>query len=1568
MGQQIASLSPRRPLRRIIAAWASALLVMAVFVAINPVASAPPAKAATNPCSPVVSAVACENTLAGDPQSDWMISGDGDETIQGFATQMSVNVGQTVQFKINTSAKSYHFDILRLGYYQGNGARKIASGLKPSATLPQSQPSCQTFSDTGLIDCGNWAGSASWTVPSTAVSGVYIAHLVRDDTGGGSWITFVVRNDSSTAAILFQTSDETWQAYNTYGGNSLYQCTVACPPGNPEAYKGAFKVSYNRPFHTALDDSGRSWITYAELPMIRFMEENGYDMTYQAGIDTATNAPSLLNHKVFMTSGHDEYVSYDQRANIEAARDKGVNIAMFTGNEIFWRTRWESSEAGPTTSGRTLVCYKDTHFNTPTDPVTWTGTYADPRFGTANGGGNPQNSLSGQFFNVNAGTTDITVPSQYAKLRLWRNTAVANLTGSQTITLGAGLGTLGYEWDLDADNGFRPAGLFDLSSTTDTNAQVFTDYGSQTANGQTATHHLTEYRAPSGALVFGAGTVQWSWGLDNFTTGKNTDTTMQQATVNLFADTGVQAVTLMSGLAQTTASTDTTAPTSVITSPANGTTVPDGTAVTVKGTASDSGGGVVSGVEVSIDGGKTWHPATGTTSWTYSWIAHGNPSTTIESRAVDDSGNLEKPSSGVTMVVNCPCSFLGANTTPSAPDSGDPNATEVGAQFYSDVNGTVSGLRFYKASTNTGTHIGNLWTASGTNLASVTFTGETGSGWQTATFSQPVAITAGTKYVISYYAPKGHYTQTSAYLYNNPSPPPAGGDSVDFPPLHMTRSLPGSPNGFYMYSSSSAFPNQIYNAEYYWVDPIFTPSANQPPAVTATTPASGASGVAVNASPTATFNQAVTSSSVTFTLKDPTGASVPGASSLNSANTVVTFTPSSALGYGTTYTATVSGATNSTGQTMSPYSWSFTTAAPPPAPAVTSTAPATGATGVAVNVTPTATFNQAVTASSVNFTLKDSTGATVSGFSSLDSTNTVATFTPSSALAYNSTYTATVSGATNSTGQTMSTPYSWSFTTVDSPPAPNVSSTSPSPGATGVAVTSAVSATFSQSVASTSIQFVLKDASGNSVAGSVAYSSATTTATFTPSGSLANNVQYTATVSGATNSTGQTISPYSWSFTTVPSYSCPCTVFPSTATPANVTANDPQSVELGMKFQTTTAGQITGVRFYKGSLNTGTHVGNLWSASGTNLATVTFVNESASGWQQAYFSAPVSVTPNTTYIVSYYAPGGNYSYTSNGFSAQQGSAPVVGLASSASGGNGVYAYGSSSSFPSATYNSTNYWVDAVFNPGAPAAPAVLSTSPSQGATGVQVASAVSATFDQAVDTSSAAFTVTPSGGSPIAGTVGNLSATGTYSFTPSASLAGNTTYTATVSGVKSATGQTMPSLYSWSFTTAASGSSCPCSVFGSSSVPSTVNVNDPNAVELGMQFTSDVSGSVTAIKFYKGSQNTGTHVGHLWTAGGTLLATVTFAGETASGWQIATLSNAVSISANTTYVVSYYAPNGFYSANGSYFTSSADAEPLHGLQSTASHLNGVYKYGSSGFPTSSYNATNYWVDLVFSTP
>jgi hypothetical protein len=213
---------------------------------------------ATDPCDPVTSnPIVCENSKPGTPDTKWDVSGIGDPTLQGFATDISVNVGQTEHFKIQSTAAAYRIDIYRLGWYQGNGARLITS-FTPQVQFPQPQPACVTDSSSGLIDCGNWAESASWAVPSTAVSGVYIARLTRLDDGGASHIPFIVRDDSSHSDLLFQADDSTWEAYNDYGGNSLYKCAVACPPGNPVGYKAAFKDSYNRPIWSRASDGGNN--------------------------------------------------------------------------------------------------------------------------------------------------------------------------------------------------------------------------------------------------------------------------------------------------------------------------------------------------------------------------------------------------------------------------------------------------------------------------------------------------------------------------------------------------------------------------------------------------------------------------------------------------------------------------------------------------------------------------------------------------------------------------------------------------------------------------------------------------------------------------------------------------------------------------------------------------------------------------------------------------------------------------------------------------------------------------------------------------------------------------------------------------------------------------------------------------------------------------------------------------------------------------------------------------------------------------------------------------------------
>jgi len=201
-------------------------------------------------------------------------------------------------------------------------------------------------------------------------------------------------------------------------------------------------------------------------------------------------------------------------------------------------------------------------------------------------------------------------------------------------------------------------------------------------------------------------------------------------------------------------------------------------------------------------------------------------------------------------------------------------------------------------------------------------------------------------------------------------------------------------------------------------------------------------------------------------------------------------------------------------------------------------------------------------------------------------------------------------------------------------------------------------------------------------------------ATFTPTNALAASTTYTATVSGAQNASGTPMSnPVTWSFTTGMVSQCPCSVWQNAAPSGAVDAADTSAVNLGLQFRASSSGRITGVRFYKYSDNTGSHTGSLWNASGTLLATGTFTNETASGWQELAFASPVTITANTTYVVSYHTDAGHYAFTSNGLASAVTNGPLTALAS-----GGVYAYGSGNVFPSNSFNASNYWVDVVYSP------------------------------------------------------------------------------------------------------------------------------------------------------------------------------------------------------------------------------------------------------------------------------
>ncbi|MGE5608605.1 MAG: DUF4082 domain-containing protein [Bacillota bacterium] len=1422
--------------------------------------------------------IAAENQLAGSPASEWDISGAGDPTLQGFATDISVNQGQAVTFKIDDQDRAwYHIDIYRMGYYGGLGARKVTT---IGALRTDPQPAPRSDSATGLVDCGNWSPSASWQVPSDATSGIYFAKLVREDTGGASHIYFVVRNDTDHSALLYKTSDTTWQAYNDWGNGRDIES-----PSNP-----TFKGSYNRPFNTRSHNDGYgSWnfIFHAEYPMVRWLESNGYDVSYFTSVDADRYGLLIKDHEVFLSVGHDEYWSGQERASVEAARDAGVSLAFFSGNEIYRKIRWETSIDGSGTPYRTMVCYKETNYNAPVDPADppiWTGTWRDPRFSPPADGGRPENAVSGQLFTVCVGAdelgTSFQVPSTYSSLRFWRNTSVASLKSGQTATLGDHV--LGYEWDEDVDNGFRPAGLFQMSSTTTAvlgrlvgdNIAIGADY----YPAGTATHTLTLYRASSGALVFGAGTVQWSWGLDgqhdngSFAPDRN----IQQATVNLLADMGVQPATLQSGLIKGTASTDFTRPTSTITSPANGATFQLDTPVTVGGTASDGGGGVLAAVEVSVDGGLTWHPANGRDTWSYTWTPHQGGTLTIKSRAVDDSGNLETPSAGITITSQgqtpSGTSIWSDTAVPAVAADSDTGSVELGVKFRSDVAGYITGIRFYKGLQNTGTHVGSLWSRTGTLLAQATFTSETSSGWQSVLFNTPVAIAANTTYVASYHAGVGHYAVDDGYF------AVAG---IDSSPLHALRDGEDGPNGVYRYGSTSAFPTNSYQSSNYWVDVLFAASADtQAPSITSRSPVSGATNVPTTTTVAATFSEPIQSNSISFVLRDANNNVVPAVVSYNSATNTATLTPTAALAGSTGYTATVSGAKDLAGNTMAAESWSFTTVAVDSTPpTVIAQTPAPNATNVAVNASVTVTFNEAVdpaTITTSSFQLKN--GAIVVPSSvAYNATTHVATLTPTSTLASSTTYTATISGVKDVAGNAMTGSVNWSFTTVamDATP-PAVTGQTPIANATGIAITTSVTATFSESVQPASISFVLRDSKGNVVPANVVYSDSTRTVTLTPSSMLAYSTTYTATLSGATDLAGNVMTgAVSWSFSTIAApVQNTFSLWSNTTIPTVTADSDSAAVELGMKFRSAVGGYITGIRFYKGSSNTGTHTGSLWDRSGTQLATITFANETSSGWQTAFFASPVFINANTTYIASYHTSVGHYA-VDEGYFAGSGadSGPLHGMGDGEDGPNGVYRYGSTSAFPTSSYNSSNYWCDVVFSPASAdtEAPAITGYSPASGATGVPITAPITVTFSESVQPSSISFVLRDAGGNAVPAAVTYADATRTATLTPAAPLAGGVTYSAALSNASDLAGNSLTSPVAWSFTTAGVWMQSSASDFAAGIATDILVSNSAGGeLQLGPAFADEFDGNAIGPSWSTSIWSSGTGTAAVTEAGGIL--------------------------------------------------------------------------------------------------
>jgi glucose/arabinose dehydrogenase len=271
-------------------------------------------------------------------------------------------------------------------------------------------------------------------------------------------------------------------------------------------------------------------------------------------------------------------------------------------------------------------------------------------------------------------------------------------------------------------------------------------------------------------------------------------------------------------------------------------------------------------------------------------------------------------------------------------------------------------------------------------------------------------------------------------------------------------------------------------------------------------------------------------------------------------------------------------------------------------------------------------------------------------------------------------------------------------------------------------------------------------------------------------------------------------------------------------------------------------------------------------------------------------------------------------------------------------------------------------------------PLVTTVSPVNAATNVAVNTAITANFNEAIDGSTVTgttFQLKDPGNNVISAGLSTSSSQATL--TPSAPLANATSYTVTLkggpSGIKDLAGNALANDYNWSFTTVAGGGGGTAySLFTTTATPTEPTNNDGQGIVVGMKIRSTQSGFITGVRYYKGAGTTGTHTGHLWNGSGTLLGSTTFAGETASGWQQTTFTTPIAINANTTYVVSLFSPSGHYAATDPYFTSAVVNGPLRALADGEDGPNGLYRYSSTSvFPNSSFNSSNYWVDVVFST-
>jgi hypothetical protein len=310
---------------------------------------------------PVSAAIIAENARTGDAW--WVTTPQNAGDIEGYADRVSVQVGETVTLRVNTKAASFHVEAYRMGYYQGIGARTVwVSSEVPG--LRQGPP--VLFPSTNTIECG-WSPSIQVPVGPTWPPGAYLLKLVGA-TGEQGFVPLCVRDDSSEAAILLMHAVTSWQAYNRWGGYSLYYGNPAGAlsftqdPGGGTYADRARIVSFDRPYNHDWA-SGASDFVGNELPVVFQAEQLGLDVSYWTDIDLHERPQLLGNHRALFSLGHDEYWSLAMRDWAQSAVQQGLNMAFLGANACYRQIRLQPSPLGP---DRLVVCYK----SAAEDPMT----------------------------------------------------------------------------------------------------------------------------------------------------------------------------------------------------------------------------------------------------------------------------------------------------------------------------------------------------------------------------------------------------------------------------------------------------------------------------------------------------------------------------------------------------------------------------------------------------------------------------------------------------------------------------------------------------------------------------------------------------------------------------------------------------------------------------------------------------------------------------------------------------------------------------------------------------------------------------------------------------------------------------------------------------------------------------------------------------------------------------------------------------------------------------------------------------------------------------------------------